>query len=82
MSVCNALDCLLVDAARIPHLASLVEPRVEARDLRLELLLQGVNGIVQGVEVAAVARLVRLVRTRGDEGEDESREHGGEYGGA
>ena len=26
VSVCNALDCLLVDAARIPHLASLVEP--------------------------------------------------------
>ena len=39
----------------------LVEPVIEADDLRVEFLLQRVNGVVQRVEMAAVSGLVVFV---------------------
>ena len=39
----------------------LVETIVKTRDLRIQLLLQGRNRIVERIEMAAVARLVMLV---------------------
>jgi hypothetical protein len=58
-------------AAAVGHrgeddVALLVQPRIETGALRLKLLLQLVNRLVEGIEVAAVARLVVFV-TRKDE---------------
>ena len=53
-------------AAAVRHrgeddVALLVEPRIEPGALRVELLLQLVYRLVEGVEVAAVTRLVMFV---------------------